>query len=402
MSHLLPLLLATLPAPSADAGRVFEQRVRPIADAPGPSSCVRCHLAGVDLKQYLRPTSEQTFRSLRDQGLIDTDTPDRSRLLGLIRRGGADAKAKAEAEALAAWIAAAAADPAHRALPPLPADQQGKPARPVEVIRHARTDRLLDSFTQTVWAVRLRCMSCHTEGSPESAKLVAEHGKRVAWVKAAGPAATLDYLRASKLIDPDKPAESLLLLKPLAAVDHGGGQKFQPGDQGYKAFRAFLEDYAKVARDRYPDAASLPKPDAGPWRFGSDIWLKLTDTPPAWGDKLAQVEVYAWDAAAGRWEADPVATSDRKVWGKGRLWQHNLTLLAAPGSARAKAWAAGTPSLPPGRYLVRVSVDAGDRLAADWTAALAAADRVAELVVQSAWPAGYGTMTAVAAGGARK
>ena len=40
-------------------------------------------------------------------------------------------------------------------------------------------------------------------------------------------------------------------------------------------------------------------------------------------------------------EAGPIATSDRGVAGKGRLWQHTLTLLAAPGSDRAKAWTAG-------------------------------------------------------------
>lgn len=388
--------------PPADARAVFETRILPIFQSPDPSSCVQCHLAGVDLKHYIRPSHEETFRSLRDQGLIDLDRPAKSKILALIQMGADDkagaelipAKARrAEYEAFAAWVAASAADPKLRAAPKLPVADLAGPRRPVEVVRHARTDRLLASFEQTVWAMRFRCMGCHTEGTPENQKLVEEHGERVAWVKGT-PAATLAYLRASNLIDPDEPQKSLLLEKPLNAVKHGGGQKFLPGDQGYKAYRAFLDDYAKVVKDQYADAKSLPKPDAGPLRFGTDIWVKFTDTPPAWADKLVQVDVYAWDAAKKAWEAEPVATTDRKVWGGGKLWQHNLTLLAAKGSERAKAWKAGPPVLPKGRYLLKVKVDRGDRLAADWTATYAPGDEAGSVEVESAWPSGYGRMTA--------
>ena len=45
---------------------VFEKRISPIFKSPNPSSCVQCHLAGVDLKDYILPDAEQTFRSLRD------------------------------------------------------------------------------------------------------------------------------------------------------------------------------------------------------------------------------------------------------------------------------------------------------------------------------------------------
>ncbi|MBY0230339.1 MAG: hypothetical protein K2W96_13730, partial [Gemmataceae bacterium] len=122
-----------------------------------------------------------------------------------------------------------------------------------------------------------------------------------------------------------------------------------------------------------------------------DIWLKLTDTPPAWGDKLLQARVFAWDEGKGAWEADPVATTDRVVWGKGRLWQHNLTLLAARGSARAKAWAEGKPSLPRGRYLVKAClVRDGEE------------EFVGQVEAKSAWPEGYGRMTAVDAARMRK
>src|SRR5262249_19754532 len=155
-----------------------------------------------------------------------------------------------------------------------------------------------------------------------------------------------------------------------------------------------LEDVAAIRAGRYKSATALPT-DAGPNRFGSDIWLKFTDTPPEWGGRLLQVNVHAWDAAAGAWEAEPIATSDRGVAGQAKLWQHNLTLLAAPGSDRAKAWRAVPASLPAGRYLVRVYVDREGRLARDWTATLGPNEFAGEVVVRSAWPAGYDRMTAV-------
>ena len=82
----------------------------------------------------------------------------------------------------------------------------------------------------------------------------------MAWFKSAGPAATLEYLRTTKLIDLDAPEKSLLLRKPLHEVDHGGGKKFEKGDQGHRAYLAFLKDYARVMKDGYRDAKSLPDP----------------------------------------------------------------------------------------------------------------------------------------------
>jgi hypothetical protein len=49
--------------------QVFEKRILPIFRSPDPSSCVQCHLAGVELKNYILPSYEKTFQSLRDQGL---------------------------------------------------------------------------------------------------------------------------------------------------------------------------------------------------------------------------------------------------------------------------------------------------------------------------------------------
>jgi len=245
-------------------------------------------------------------------------------------------------------------------------------------------------------------MNCHTEGTPQNDKLSKEHGDRVAWFKKGGPAATMEYLLASKLIDPADPEKSLLLTKPLGTVKHEGGVKFAPGDQGYKAVRAWIDDVAAIKAGKYATAADLPAKDAGPRRFGTEAWLKITNTPAAWGDKLLQADVFAWNAKSGAWEATPIATSDRVVGGQGRLWQHTLTLLAAPGSDRAKAWAKGKPALPAGKYLVKVYVDAAGKAKADWKAALGADEYVGQVEVQSRWPEGYGAMTAVDGGAVKR
>lgn len=400
---LFAVLALPLRGEDSTPGQLFEKRILPIFRSPNPSSCVQCHLANVDLKNYILPSHEKTFISLRDQGLIDVDKPEQSKILKLInmreedRRGAAllhEKTRQAEHAAFAAWIQACCKDEKLRAAAKLTPDELAKPARPVEVIRHARKDRLLASFEDNIWALRFRCMSCHTEGTPENAKHRQKHGERVTWIKAEGAEATMHYLMQSKLLDTREPEKSLLLLKPLGVVEHEGGKKILPGDQGYKAFRAWIEDYAKTVKDGYRNAAALPDTRGEPVRFGTDIWVKLSDTPPEWGDRLVQVNVHAWDAAKEGWEEKPVATTDRLVWGKGKLWQHNLTLLAERGSDREKKWKKETASLPPGRYLLRVYVDRTGKLGEDWKASLGEKDYAGAVEVRSNWPTGYGRMTA--------
>jgi hypothetical protein len=392
----------------ASPKEIFEKRLMPIFNSPNPSSCVQCHLAGVDLKNYIQPSHEKTFVSLRDQGLIDLDNPEKSKILQLIGMGKEDAGAAlihrknrtAEYDAFAEWIRQSAADPKLRDLPK--ASDLASPTRPVEVIRHARKDRLLESFENSIWAMRFRCMSCHIEGTAENRKLVEEHGSRVAWFKKDGPAAALEYLASSRLINIEKPEKSLLLTKPLNEVEHGGGQKFNKGDQGYRAFLGFLEDYARIKKDAYTDAASLPKIDRDTLHFGSESWFKLTNTRPEWADRMLQVDIYAWNAKDGAWELSPIATSDRAVYGKGKLWQHTLTLSAAKNSPLAKSWKEVAAALPKGKYLVKVFVDARGRLGQEPGAVLGKEDFVGQAQIESAWPSGYGRMTVLDSQSLRK
>ncbi|MGE3809228.1 MAG: hypothetical protein AB7K24_31580, partial [Gemmataceae bacterium] len=144
--------------------------------------------------------------------------------------------------------------------------------------------------------------------------------------------------------------------------------------------------------DKYASAADLPRDDKIAY-FGTDIWLKITNTRPEWGGKLLLVTVHAWDAQRRAWSQTPIAMSDRGVADKPRLWQHSLTLAAPRDSQLAKAWSARQPALPPGRYLVRVFVDRTGKLEKDWQANLGPEDLVGQALVQSNWPSGYGQMT---------
>ena len=404
LGALVCLIAASHSAHAADdPAKVFEERILPIFKSPEPSSCVRCHLAAVDLKDYILPSAKDTFLALRDQGLIDLDKPEKSKVLALIDRGATDPKGagliaakrqKAEYEAFAAWIKACAADPALRAAPK-PERVPALATKPAAVVKHARKDRMLESFETNIWALRFRCMNCHTEGTPQNDKLVTEHGARVAWFRKDGPEATMEFLLASKLIDTDNPTKSLLLTKPLNDVKHGGGVKVVAGDQGYRAIRAWLEDVAAIKTGKYTKATDLPAPEPGPKQFGTDVWLKLEKTPDAWGDKLLTVQVFAWDTTASAWEKEPIATSDRVVWGKGKLWQHTLSLLAPAGSARARAWEKDKPALPAGKYLVKVFVTSNDKAKTDWKAKPGADEFVGEIEFQARWREGYGAMTVV-------
>jgi hypothetical protein len=401
---------AATPAPSltpqpatgsadSSAEKVYQDRILPIFRSPDPSSCTRCHLASVDIKDYILPDARDTFLALRDQGLIDLAKPENSKILTLINRGSDDPKAaglisakrqKAEYEAFAAWIRACADDPA---LKNAPKPEKGVvlAIKPVEVVRHARKDRMVESFEANVWSLRFRCMSCHTEGTPQNDKLVKENGARVAWFKR-GPQETMDYLLESKLIDTESPEKSLLLTKPLGEVKHGGGIKIVVGDQGYKAIRSWIEDVAAIKRAKYVKSADLP---AEPARkiFGTEAWLRLTNAPSAWNGKLLQADVYAWDQKAGAWEKEALATSDRMCGNQG--WQHTVSLSAPRGSERATAWARGKPSLPAGKYLVKVYVDSADRVKKDWKDRLGKDEYVGEAEFQARWLEGYGSMTVV-------
>ena len=255
MLHRLsvPLILAMCAVSATaiaddSALELFQQRIMPIFNSPQPSSCVQCHLASVDLKDYIRPSHEETFLSLRDQGLIDVDSPRQSKILNLIQMGEEDRDSlarrmhaktrKAELEAFSAWVQACCDDASLAGRPPLPKDLLAKPEKPFPVIRHARKDRILDSFVRNVWSQRMRCFPCHTPNEIDAsnpkhevakkrhADFVKRWGGRMNLFKAT-PEATMRSLIASSrktsgkqlpLLNFKHPAQSLFVLKPTAKI----------------------------------------------------------------------------------------------------------------------------------------------------------------------------------------
>ncbi len=153
------LTAATLHAPAAEnspvaeALEVFNRRILPIMRSSDASSCAECHLSGVDLRDYILDTPERTFIALRDRDLVDLQNPMQSRILEFIRmskpeseRLTADTR-NMELEAFEAWIAACVASEELRDAPPIADGARVGPAVSVEVLRHARADRLYRDYS---------------------------------------------------------------------------------------------------------------------------------------------------------------------------------------------------------------------------------------------------------------
>ncbi len=370
---------------------VFEKRILPIFQAAKPSSCTECHLSGVDLKDYIHPSQEKTFASLVNAGLIDVKTPDSSKILKFINRRPdqptiiIDKIRQLEHEAFQAWIRAAVKDPKLLAVK---ATESLGPQVPDEVIRHARKNRVLASFIDNVWTEVGRCAACHSPDKNQ--KQVKEHGEQVSWITLRDPAATLTHMVEAGIINTDEPLESLLLTKPSLQVEHGGGQKIVVGDRTYKQFRRFIDDYASLVNAKYTAADELPA-ESDEVSLVTEIWFKLTDVPAKFDKMLLQADLYRWEGE--KWSASRVATADRLVFGKGKLWQHSLSLTAPRDSTLAGEMK--SKRLPGGKYLVKLYIDQTGKLQKDFRAELGEEELVGQIEFESQWPVGYGSMTVV-------
>ena len=392
--HLIGVwLFLIVPLAAEDSLKVFERRILPILNSKNASSCSECHLSGVDLKDYIRPSQAETFAALRNGGLIDVEHPEKSKLLEFIARAPEKpglinpAVRKAELDAFRGWITAAVADP--KLLAATTKLTVG-PSVSDEVIRHARQDRVLQSFIDNIWLESGRCAGCHC--SDQNAKQVEEHGDQMSWIVPHDPAATLAILLDHDLIDVDAPEKSLLIAKPTMQIKHGGGQKMVIGDRSYQQFMAFLTDYSASAKGTYRKAEDLPTPS--PYVMAAtDAWLKITDIPAKYGQLVLRAEVYP--AQGKGWAKAPLVVGDRGIAGDGLLWQQHMSLSLKRGSELATRLAK-TPQkdrrIPGGKYLLKI-----------WVATEAdfAANRVAEkgeafeVAITTQWPGGYESMTTV-------
>ena len=448
MSKLLTMTLLTAALLGASGGvaksddegdlsplALFDQRIMPIFKSPRPSSCVQCHLASVDLKNYILPSHEKTFVSLRDQGLINLDHPEKSKILTLIRMGNKDLDKgarlihektrKAEYAAFAAWIKACCSDPQLRNLPKLDSGEQAKPSRANPVIRHARKSRVVDSFVRNIWSQKMRCFPCHTphEIDPSNPKhkvaikkqkeFKQKYGERMEIFRET-PEATLDYLiKASRkpsqnaypLINLKEPRNSLLVLKPTAKlpkrgpdkqfeqpsssdpVTHMGGLKMHRDDQSYKSFIAWIQDYANVVGDRYTRVEQLP---ADNW-YPTNLVLKVFGTPKSWSAGTpVQLFVHAWDQQQGTWKEDPLAFTQGTVTPRGRVMGALFLLPAKNAAGRLSAANLKTVTPRPGRFLIKAYLDAQHRLDKDPAVLLGEEDFASQAVIQvEQWREGF-------------
>jgi hypothetical protein len=426
------------PGSGLSPAELFNARIMPIFRSPQPSSCVQCHLSSVDLKNYILPSHEKTFLSLRDQGLIDLDAPAKSKILTLIRMGDKDQDRGArlihektrlaEYEAFAAWVDACCSDSKLRNLPPLTKAERATPESSNAVIRHARKSRVVDSFVRNIWSQRMRCFPCHTphEIDPSNGRhqvaiknmkkfeqqLPPELMERIRIFKKT-PEATMQYLVEKSrdtprgqipLLDLEDPARSLLLLKPLSKVPkknadgsfelpspdgpmtHMGGLKMHRNDQSYKSFIAWMQDYASVVNGRYKSVDELP---ADNW-FGSKLVLRLTATPADWAvGTPVQLFVHRWNASSESWNDRAIAFTQGTVTPR-HMVNGTLFLLGEEKSPAARGLNAENPTLPRGRYQVRAYVDSDRLLDEDPTLLLGQKQYVGQAEIKSArWREGF-------------
>lgn len=364
------------PAATVSASRaVFEQRILPLLQAKNPSTCSECHLSGVDLKDYIRPTEAQTFTALRARGMLDVKHPENSRILRFIRMSRPKTPLvtqkvrNVEYRSFRDWIVAAAGNPRLASAPAQSAAQPPDTDLPAAVIRHTRIDTVVASFTRNIWSQQGRCMNCHQAGTPDNDEKVKQFGPRVAWFKPDSPEATMRALIAQGDVDVNQPAQSLLLLKPLGRVPHGGGVKMLYGDAGYKMFRAWVEDYAAGVKGKYHTARDLPAPPTEAL-LDMKCVLAVSGGPAAWKDQSLRVDIYPWDTARGAWAERPAATGERGMFaaGNGQPTATNLIMyLIVPAGSGPGEKGRLLSGLGQGRYLLKYYCDTSGKLERDYT-----------------------------------
>ena len=440
LMSLFPLLFclsARAAESESEALELFHTRIMPIFRSEKPSSCVQCHLSSVDLKDYILPSHENTFVSLRDQGLIDLDDPEKSKILQLIQMGDRDLDVgarmihqptrQAEYAAFAAWIKACCDDPQVRNRPPLNSSDQARPAASDPVIRHARKSRVVESFARNVWSQRMRCFPCHTPYEIDESnarhqpaikkqqEFQEQYPHLVERLKIfrRTPEETLAYLidesrQANKdelpLLNLDDPRLSLLVLKPMSKlppkdadgqfaspssalpVSHMGGLKMHPNDQSYKSFVTWIQDYANVVNGRYTSIDQLP---ADNW-IATNLVVRLLDAPVAWAvGTPVQLVVHGWNESSGSWSKKPLAFTQGTVTPR-RMVNGALFLFRTEETAGLADPADEKPMLPRGKYLVKTYVDLDNRLADDPSLLLEEDEFAGEIEIPKArWREGF-------------
>lgn len=376
-----------------NALELFKRRITPILRSPKASSCSECHLSGVDLKNYIGDTQEKTFASLRSAGLINMTNPDKSKLLQLIQRApkqptpvGKEVREQ-EFQAFRAWIRAAVKDP-QLVASKTDSDQLG-PSIPVEVIRHTRKDRVLQSFVDNIWSEVGRCVNCH---SPELNRqkigrdgFTQEDIDAISWVVPRDPATTLQKLLDTGNIDIAEPDSSQVLSKALGLEEHGGGPKFVVGSRTDKNFRRFLNDYAASVNGQYREPHQLPK-EVDHIAVLTSQQLRIVDLPVQFDKNLLRADIYR-QVKTG-WSATPWGTAESSINAANQMWQNMVVAVAPRGSKRAKQL---NPEylMPSGRYLIKIYIDREDKTKKNRNYEMGEHELYGQVEIHGEWKPGY-------------
>jgi len=376
-------------ATSEDALAIFKRRILPIMNSPMQSSCTECHLSGVELKDYIHSDQATTFAALRRDGLIDIKNPEKSKILTFIARKPKKPNPinekirQKELQAFRAWLNIAAKDP--EVLKASTDDKTIGTKLPVEVIRHARKDRVLASFVDNVWSQMGRCISCHSPNRNQ--RLRKKFGEEISWIVPQNPQATLNNLVEAGNIDTDNPKYSPVLTKPAGIEKHGGGPKFLVGGDAYRRFLVFLKDYAAVVNGKYKAKKDLPKPQSELLLLTRQH-LRIVGLPHKWNKLPMRVNIYHWDKANRRWSTDRWATAFSPINGKRHMWQSMISVTARPGSAREKQ-IRHQHVLPAGKYLARLYVDFDKKTRKNPNHEFGKREFIGQVEFHGKWPIGY-------------
>ncbi len=379
---------------AGEASAIFDRRILPILKADNSSSCTQCHFAGVELRDYILEDQAKTFASLKAGGMIDVDDPDASKILRFIGRKPEkpdpliEKVRRQELIAFRSWIRAAVKAPE---LLEATSDVEVGTTLPLEVIRHARKDRVLSSFVDNIWSEMGRCINCHSPDRNRSKigrdGMTKEDVDAISWIVPHDPAGTLRELVDSGNIDLDDPASSAVLTKPASLEEHGGGPKFLTGSSTYRNFLRFLADYAAISGGGYKSQDDLPEA-ATEITLLSEQQLRITGIPKALSGMPLQVNFYRKDAGTGKWSEDRWATGFSRVNEERLIWQNAILVAAPVGSKRAEEFRR-TLVVPGGSYLVKIYVDRAGKTKTDLTYELGQAEFVGKVLIEGPWKPGY-------------
>lgn len=244
---------------------IYERRIAPVLVDDRPKSCNECHLSGVDLTLFARETPCETLACMQDLGLVDLASPEDSLILKWIDRASPSSPLITEAiiaeeyEGMREWLeyysgcglaecaGIQCGDGKREVFCELtnePLAEQGRAVDPGGCSEVAL--ELL--FRETIYASRRRCFPCHSDDESRNFP-TAGHWLIEGDTCAVSSLRTMRNLIERNLINVDDPEQSLLLLKPLdqseGGIQHGGLDKFHPGDANYEDMLYWLTRYGQ-------------------------------------------------------------------------------------------------------------------------------------------------------------